>query len=1730
MAHQVLALKQIESATGTISCGEEQGTLFLVTPNQAITARHILFDEQNNLRDSPIQIEFPALQSDETVIGRLYRHYPELDMAIIDLPEDFYSEHYLPLKCSQVAIDTVWGAFGYPSERIMTGVRVKGTVSQVKQTHVPWDLTLNQEREGQLASYKGLSGAAVVADGYVIGMAVHEDGNSLFAVSSQKLQPILDAEEIVYTLTDNEASPSQKTLHNFIENESTLEMLNNMIETKRRGYISLNGQPGSGKTTFVELYDTPPENYEILGRYLVRIPGEDVFPRVQQETFVQWLEWLCHNFLYSSPPPKQAIEESLKAIPKLLAEVGGAFQARESTAILLIDGLDDVKESGNINQFLGFLPEELPPGLVCVFSCTSNHVLPTKFQAQVQDAFSVPMQSLEHAKVIAYLNSELDHVELSASQIHTLATRSEGHPLYLRYLIETLKYDEIDDIDSWLKELPVIEGNIKIYYQKLWIPLELQREQYWLTILLSRLRQSVDADMLKAILPGEQRIGFISNLKAIRHLLQERGTKLSVYHASFSRFVQDATTSLHEDIHEAVAIFCLKHQETEFSTTNIIFHLLQSQDRQRALEHCSQEWADKCALKHVSPDFVINDISNVISFCAVTGQSTELVRALLLLQRIRFRYDLLLKDYAPELADALLALKQPDKALSYIVRNEELVVPFSLAPATIRRFSECRAYEQADHLRELIRKRYYSKMEELIKESSIEPEVFLIYARSLICHPYSKDVDDEFHNLLDYLNRLSRSSEADGAVDIHETIKSIINDIVGYQRAYLLYRNNLHRPVQELFDAFARDGREVTTEMTLLYAIMAVYYQQIRSDGKIFHASENEAQFIRDLERLIEDVGYEPQFSEIIAKSLYRGSKRPDLVSVAIEHYISSSQPKVLELRAGNGADVHKDFPEIFEYQILCGYYGRSIDTQIPELQIGNWENWLQTLSTHFAYAIGAAYRVKASHNEPDFTSAFQMIQNIFSQINFAFKDRCLWENAYLLPEGIIPELYRRYLQCVLAFAPDELPSLIRKIESSASDQMGLYSEGYRDVLLSIAQKLNQYRVNKADIYKLLTLLEAHIEGIQNRWEKVPLLLKVLELYGNMNHKTKADKVYREILAFSMGPSWYKDDQFTLITTTISSLGLQENQLQFLSVLAGALDFASAEMTFQDYITQTREEFISEISDSGFVEKAVTLFQNWLIPPLSQIKENAEYPTIDMPETGNGFNLGARYVNEKNVVAKLLKKLSDAHPLVQWAFSEAFIYGDLSNASTFARIQARAINSLIEAQDEALVENVLQRLMVICRYVLSQMHERPSGRYYFSQLFSGLNADIAQRVKSMLSTDESVYSDPSQDIRSEPNAFTQAILQEIEATRNALAIEDSDSAKSHILSIFHQYSSERKISAWYENWDHELEEAWTLLRTATQTDSELVEFLAPFFNDARQDEWRVANHLIHSLAGKLTSSQKDSIYSHILDHFCHLVSPPSKLVEKYGWLGDMQGQEEKNKDFFLTSLLTWFLNHPGTIVRSRVEQAISWLLTCAPELIVPSLIEETLTKNRYASSFCASRLLRDATPFLAKENFVDKNTLSRIFSRHHFGIQYNYLQLFESFQSRQESDVLQESTEQLKTILCGQEAPETANSSLTVFNQYLGVISDTVFQVMQCLRDSSPFLAVVELVLSHYCENESLQIQELPRVASYLHRSFYKEPSQHDAYNEMLLSALHEASVGNIKETHLDNVYQLLKG
>lgn len=1543
MNRTILNPKQIEVATVQVDCGEKSGTAFFVATEGD---KQILLTSEHNLPEGqPVKLYLNGAEVEAEILERISDH----DVAILELKNQSSTIiPTLPLKKIEIPYNERWETYGFPTQRVHSGGRYTGNISRTNDG-TKWDVDLECEQYNNLEQFDGLSGSPLVMNGYVVGVIGYDTVGTLGATSISSIAEILNKHQIIVTIDKGHSIPDsiESDISDTTPNEEVLQEINDVIAAQIDGsYFLVSGSPGSGKTTITAQLEFEDGNHIISDRFFVKVPESEEIPtqiRATPDFFMRWIEEVCHRTLYNSPPPKPKTEKALNdriiEIHQAIQHLSFHYQQQRKIAFLIIDGLDDVSKS-QIENFLSVLPVNLPSNIKVIFSCTSKEFLPNAFQTAIDTSREIKVKPLSIQNAEKYLSDHVKERGLNANQISALAEKSEGHPLYLRYLTKyILGMEEIPYIDDWISSIPVIGGEIENYYNKIWLQIDDHPEEIWLAATLSRLRVPVDRKTLSEIQPEATKHRFLSSFKRIEHLLRDNEA-ISIYHTSFSDFVNKKTGELGEQVHENISAYIQKHPQTNFGLSEKVYHLTHGdeQSKRNALDECNQAWIDDCALNSINPDIVLADVKNVIGLAAELGIAHKVISLLLLSQRVNFRYNTLFQENAFFLVNALLALGKPEEAIRYVVRNKTLITADRDALYLLQKFYEYDANKEAEVLLNAIHQTCKSILESELDTDSFNRFIQLKFsAVTLSANSYFQETYHEF----DHFKRTTiKIIEASG--NPPEAVHKFKDDIGSYNSGYLIWRFNIPPFTKLTEDKFKFD------EKSSGFIALSIYHAlEFQEKSPIFKTEDNIPAWIEDLEYVIDNYGTHPDYYSRLLYILLGRSKRLDLIENLYKNVFPDSEE--FDLREENGVDLSHQSIQRFALNTECLGYLDAEDLFPPLPQYGysyNWEENIKSVFKYLCFLAGKVKRYKIDSKNEQLKQFQSKLTVLIAKLIPDLRDRMNWKRSYALPELIFPAIYKSLIHLLIDAFPDHITVFVEQIVNKKRYQLGLYTEGYTDSLFAIARELAKEPEHEVPASKVAKVLEEHIVNtVENRWERNEYLLRLVELYALLKNDDKAKQAFKEMIDTSMGPSWYKEAQLGIINTAVSNIVPKDGNLSYLQKFAAHLHNASGEMTFQRYVKQQQEKFVGDLAKVGFLNKSIEYFKYLLLPDYQTIITNAESGVVDMPYTGEGYLLGARAIEEQSGIVDILRNIKGTGSLVVWGLSELFMLGDDRYIRDYAKIQAGILNHLENNEPEKL-DVVFKRL---ARFVVAEISDE-FRHEYLRELFSELSTSNLEKVKPHL---EAVGMQPPQPQKEEAeerkssihteDPLDELVIAKDEAQRKINA-ENKSGARKVIIDALQKVQDE-KYGIWSFNYSNRINDVRNLFSETYNNSAEFIKDIKQLIiNEPYFEEWIIANQIIALLRNINDEHEKQLILEAVLEHINLMVRTGQHFYDRYEWMNE--GADKVNsheKDKHLLQLLIWFLNHPSLIVKNRVIETLVWLGSVNPGILVQGLMKEILS-------------------------------------------------------------------------------------------------------------------------------------------------------------------------------------------
>ncbi|SCY13750.1 NACHT domain-containing protein [Flavobacterium anhuiense] len=1743
---------QIVQRIARIICGDEHGTGFFITPSRLVTARHVIID--HILDSSEIQLQFQNEDQSGFAIDsvKLIAENEDLDIAILEMETTQGSFGQFEISLDYVRHNEEWETFGYPFTNLKEGLPIKGTVLSLP-LNLPYDIALISDDVDSRFDYSGLSGSPLLIKGHVFGIVTWSTIRGLGAVSIKKLYdfllenqiPVINAKEIKWS------NDFADEIANTTPNAKVISKLNAAFENKNQYYL-LYGPPGSGKSIVASTIHSEHATVKVLGRYIIRIPGDPtpIFVKASKENFLQWMEDLVCKVLTGEPAAVSSIgfNERITRLSGWLEQLNDYLNSIGERALIVVDGIDEILSNGDysIDDFLNVLPPVIPSQISILLSCISEEILPVRISSILTDQTKIYATPMSESETIQFLNKESSRFDLKISivQITLIAQKSEGHPLYLRYIIETLRSKGISDYDEWIDSLSTIDGDIKIYYERLWSnQINTDADRYWITLIASQLRGPVTFSEFKEMLPESAKYNYQTKFGNIKHLFKT-GDMVSIYHSSFQNFVIDKSSSDIKQANKYISDYNLTETQSVYSLKNRIHHLLLSPDPSPSILYCNQNWVDDCAMIHVEPDRIISDINKIEALCINQEAVAELIRVKLLLQRVRFRYNNVLAEYAFEITDALIELGKPAEAINYILRDELLLVSLDDSIYFLQKLYETEAHFEASLLNHAIDIRFKAMLERASKEGNFAMEGFVYNAQALTLRVNIEKPEDVAEKSVHQLMRLKdlENSEFTSEED-SEKVKNCRHYIASWHAGYYLHRFNLYAGIEKMAE-FSDDV--YTKETTGFLAKIAINYHRVKEVG-VYESSDKTAylRLVADIEKLATEHGYQSEDSELLIKTLIEDSKNPVLIEEIIK---GKTADRVLyNLRKSNGVDADTDsLVNYFNENIYLGYIDKlSSYPSLAPLRANSWEAFFKSAFELTGFIQGKIYRLKAESRLEEIGRLEPKGREIVNRLNFTLLERTKFDRSYQLIEEVVPIIYHRLTELFLNFEQNAINWFTEHIISQSDDQLGQYTEGYRKSIYLMAETLSGYPSQKKNAFSLLKVLEQHIYlAVQNRWQRTSELLQIVQLYARIGSKDRAGEVYKNMLDTSMGPSWYKEAQFELINSVLVKMKT-ENTKDHFNDFAGYLEFAAGEMTFQRYVQSEMHSFIGTLADTGNIREAVEYFKFQLLPSTEIILENAESSTIDAPSKGDGYILGAKSIIEASAILNLLSRNNEINPFIKLALSEVFLIGSDTSRylNGFADLYYEAYLGAEEISD-SVSGQVLDR---IAATILSERMTEERSNFIIALSFSfeddfiklenklsDLGVDITPlSLKNKSESAPKIYSEEEDAEMAERGLLFPGvgkmsnfpkISKAVSEAETEFEIENKVGGLKHLIDCLKRLSNDGADIWMGRNLTSELGDLFKLLKDNCSA-AEVMQYLTDFILEHITDDWRVVNALIGMFENKISDTEKEKIVLYIKEHIEMLIRSNSVFTEKYEWL-NKQSHQSENSEILLVRFLIWLLNHPYASVRNAVLDSISWLVEIMPEMMLHQLMEYSVGKNiDTARELCSGLLAVFSSTYQSNiwNILKDQHTLQEsIFKCEHLMIRINWLEVLESV-SDQSGDA-KKLYENLK-----KQFPTNNLNGSDVFldNDFLNPIDNLI----ENLNDAELLNASICEDLIKKCDElfKTVNFSDHLRVEQYVERSFYEEDHYYNHTEYLLRSALNNVLSGHIGIAQVPSVSKILK-
>lgn len=1545
---------EMKVATCKIECGDESGTGSLITPRIILTARHCVANAIDS--DSEISVAFNFNSSPSVIKAHILGHDAKLDIALVELETDC---DISPIKLSAILPfgGNRFYSYGWPVDKLTMGHRLEGTIVQIfDRPKLRSDIEISIDEALSLDDYKGFSGASVVCNGTCVGVIRVSVEKTIGVVSIYSIRNFLKVYGFnVETNDDGYKRQDLATRNSFIKQFDKFAIEQN------NSYLFINGAHGIGKSTFCETYKPIDTTLEHFGTYSftpLKSP-KNATQLAQPQEFFNWLNMQVSIFITGSPGRIENGDypELITKIEQLLIKLSGVFSSRNVKGVLFIDGLDEVErqDAEALNKFVGLLPMSLLPGLVIVLSAPNYEQFATRLGKRLGSEACISMPSLTDNAVKDFCYRALKGDHVSSKTVNLICERVQGHPLYLRYLIDLANSGTSNDE---LSKLPLIDGSIRKYYDLLWLKLMEDNDAINLLAIAVRLRWGIPINHFTKILnPNEQSV-LISTLARIQHLLLSPN-QTTIYHSSFSDFLLEKTALREQDVQSRLVEHCKKQTNEKYCVLNLIYHGLKAdeQDKARLVTLCTQNWVDDCVYQGVEPDTILEDLKGVLRVATELGSLVETVRILLLNQRIRFRYNTLFAQSADLTANALISIGKAQDVLQHVSRYKQLIIPLEEALTIALKLVDSHSYREALELLRIVDKNLTEELEKVYNGNGLSYREFLdIYDLQL--QQYFLRIragDDSSRTTLTnfqcyWIENIKRTSKD------KEVSKLLIREMAAYLQAASMCLTGKYMSLCQLKGVYNGPLEEVAEPIVFA----APLYQGLCERYGVNTEKALLNQVFSDINILISEGCSEEMKVHPSIIDCFVSQGAPKNIIVALGE-MPSNKPIPIACIADDNISV--DYEKL-ENGMAAWRFKAFIDPEFtyPGLVTISPHTWLNGLNSIFsvvAWCDGAARRFKEVEDDVGLQKVWGILnQDVFDYLKFNLAQRIQWEDAYGLPESIVPQIYQSLTILMTDVYPDKIGNLLDFIENQFSSQCGIYSEGFRRiiklVLTNIVSKPMDPNVEDQVFVLVERWKEFVVSNLENRYELVPELLSIVPFYTKLDASDEAIKTYQLVLSFSMGPSWYKEDQFGLSVTVLQSLNHTSSLASGeLSKIAGLLDAAAGEMTFQRFVRYAKRDFLGALCSRNDFSSAIKYFIRQTYGTLEQMHQEVTKGDIDRISALKGTRFPGGALDEQDSILSLIKPLiSSADWQLCWALLESFQFGDSRYINRFAEAYNLLIDKVSDV-DNALTM-IMDRLEIICEsefenkedcsefivLIASSIPERYTET--FEARFATYTIPPETKKTTVTIPEESTVKDENRENKHEED-YDSIYMPGLFGSRSSIAEATTALSKAERYLRRRNFSEAQKEiitglmdiqSGGWPIWTGQVSaitDGQSLLLNTDSSVSDLVKLYSPLIlNERHSESWRIANGLIEWLASHSSDEEQAELLQVTNEHTSLMVGAADKETAGYMFLEESDNNELSH---CLASLLLHVIEHPIWLRREKASEMLIWLSKSYPEFV-----------------------------------------------------------------------------------------------------------------------------------------------------------------------------------------------------
>lgn len=377
-----------------------------------------------------------------------------------------------------------------------------------------------------------------------IGLAqgVQIGDSTYLELNNEAMQALIRAIQKPPTVRSQFQSLITDKTEDFVGREYVFDAIQTFIGENPKGYFTIIGDPGMGKSAILAKYV---QDTECIAHFNVQLQGPN---RADQ-----FLESVCKQLveryqLPYDPLPSNATRDG-EFLGQLLDEV--AQKRNGKPVVIAVDALDEVDSASYRDANILYLPPHLPDGVYFIVTRRRGVEVPFTTYAPLQLLSLLDYQVDSQRDVRVYIQNRVNRSEKLRQQINQrqetifvftdkIVDRSENNFMYLRYVLLDLENGLYKDLS--LESFPQgLQGYYEFHWRRMGMTANpLPDAKIKIVYILGEVKQPVSRQQICDFSGEDNRtVQTVLNEweQFLHELLKDEQRRYSVYHASFRDFL-----------------------------------------------------------------------------------------------------------------------------------------------------------------------------------------------------------------------------------------------------------------------------------------------------------------------------------------------------------------------------------------------------------------------------------------------------------------------------------------------------------------------------------------------------------------------------------------------------------------------------------------------------------------------------------------------------------------------------------------------------------------------------------------------------------------------------------------------------------------------------------------------------------------------------------------------------------------------------------------------------------------------------------------------------------------------------------------------------------------------------------------------------------------------------------------------------------------------------------------